>query len=36
MTVGVSLASGTLYFSGCNININAYTLTNGNFKLVHP
>jgi hypothetical protein len=34
--VTVSLANGSLYFSGCNVNINGYTLNNGNFSLYSP
>jgi hypothetical protein len=34
--ITVSLKNGNIIFNGCNVNINGYTLTNGNFYLTRP
>jgi hypothetical protein len=34
--VTVSLKDGNIIFNGCNVNINGYTLNNGNFRLTRP
>jgi hypothetical protein len=34
--VTVSLQNGNIIFNGCNVNINGYSLNNGNFYLTRP